>query len=112
MGTLHRVAGDENALFSVEVADEGDGILLRLRGECDLSSLGQLTEPLEEALGSGRPLVIDLSELSFLDSSCLRAILSAHESAGSNGGMRLRRGPANVMRVFEIAGLTEKLLFE
>jgi anti-sigma B factor antagonist len=99
-------------LFSVDVAETDAATELKLRGECDLSSVDELSERLEAAIAGGKTMVVDLSELSFLDSSCLRALIAAYEQVGRNGRLTLRRGPDNVMRIFEIAGLSDTLPFE
>jgi anti-anti-sigma factor len=62
--------------FDVAQSDDPDrdGTLLRVTGELDL-----VTEPeLEAALaGATQPVRIDLSQLAFMDSTGLRALLSA-----------------------------------
>jgi anti-sigma B factor antagonist len=63
--------------FDVAVTDDPsrDGVVLHVSGELDL-----VTEPdLEAALKAtgGRPARIDLTELAFMDSTGLRALLSA-----------------------------------
>jgi anti-anti-sigma factor len=61
--------------FEVTVQDDHDGVLLRVSGELDLVSEPQLTHALDE-LG-GREATLDLSELAFMDSTGLRALLGA-----------------------------------
>jgi anti-anti-sigma factor len=57
-------------------------------------------------------LAFDLSAVTFIDSSGIRALLRAHlraEEAGTH--LRLMAGPPNVHRVFEVAGLDKRLDF-
>jgi anti-anti-sigma factor len=55
-------------------------------------------------------LVLDLSQLSFLDSTGLRAVVTADERARSNGRrLVVVRGPDPVQRVFAITRLEERL---
>lgn len=61
--------------FDVEIEDGPNGIALRVSGELDLVSEPQLNQALEQS--SGRPVTIDLSELAFMDSTGLRALLGA-----------------------------------
>jgi anti-sigma B factor antagonist len=106
------VTSAEAPLFGADLREEEGGSVLALTGECDMSTVSQLSEALEEALRAGKPLLVDLSELTFLDSSCLRTLLQASEKAGPDAGLSLRRGPDEVMRVLEIAGVMDKLHFE
>ena len=87
--------------------------ILSLAGELDIAGTEQLLAALE-TIEQDEPslVVIDLSGVSFLDSSGLRAILVAHAAAG-RAGRRLAvvRPPATVYRVFEIALLDRRLDF-
>jgi anti-anti-sigma factor len=84
--------------FDVRVQDDHDGVLLRVSGELDLVSEPQLTQALEE-LG-GREATLDLSELAFMDSTGLRALLGA---ARTHPNVKLQ-GPlqAPVQRLLEL----------
>jgi anti-anti-sigma factor len=61
--------------FDVTVEEEPAGIVLRVSGELDLVSEPQLTATLEQT--AGRRVRVDLSELAFMDSTGLRALLGA-----------------------------------
>jgi anti-anti-sigma factor len=61
--------------FDVAVEERDDAVVLRLSGELDLVS-----EPIFQsalARANGRPIRIDMAELAFMDSTGLRALLSA-----------------------------------
>ena len=61
-------------------------------------------------LRPGDQLVLDLSELEFMDSTGIRLILQAREHALRHGaGFLLVRGSDAVMRVLELVGLDEQL---
>ena len=61
--------------FDVLVEAGPTGTTLRVSGELDLVSEPQLNQALEQA--SGSPITVDLSELAFMDSTGLRALLGA-----------------------------------
>src|SRR5689334_541685 len=61
--------------FDVAVQDGPDGILLKVSGELDLVSEPLLNQALAEL--EGREATLDLSELAFMDSTGLRALLGA-----------------------------------
>lgn len=85
--------------------------MLELRGELDLVSAPVLREAVESpALDAADALVLDLRELQFIDSSGLRAILSAYERAQQRGQeFALTRGSQQVQRLLDIAGTGEHL---
>lgn len=95
----------------METHQEDGRIRIELRGELDLATAPQVEEALTGA-ESGAPgvILLDLSGLSFLDSSGLRTILSA-DARAQEGGRRLAvvKGPDPVQRVFAITGLEDKL---
>jgi anti-sigma B factor antagonist len=99
--------------FDVERRLEPDRVILALRGELDLSSAPQLAAELARAEADQvrTILVLDVDELSFVDSSGLRVILAAHERALAEGdrAFALTAGSRQVKRLLEIAGVEQHL---
>jgi anti-sigma B factor antagonist len=56
-----------------------DAVWIAVEGELDLATAPQAREATEVAAQVSSPLVLDLSECSFLDSAGLRAVLYAYE---------------------------------
>jgi anti-anti-sigma factor len=98
-------------ILEVTTQDSGGHVTVSLKGELDLSSVGKVEEELERVEKDGPSvLVLDLSHLSFLDSTGLRAVVTADERARSNGRrLVIVRGPDPVQRVFAITRLEERL---
>ena len=98
-------------LFSLEVASHDGRTEAALSGEIDLSTVGELQDRLEPALQSDpRLLVLDLRQVTFLDSSGLRLILRLHKRQEEQGGrLVLVRGGRRVARVLEITGADSEL---
>ncbi len=73
-------------------------------GELDISSVAQLREMLTGALtGGATHLLIDLSGVSFIDSSALGVFVSAYRKAVEAGGEMAFAGVnPQVRRVFEL----------
>jgi anti-anti-sigma factor len=85
--------------FSVE---ERNGVrVIRLWGELDLATADKLTEGLSNLDGSA---VLDLSELTFIDSSGISALVHQYNR---RGGLVLIGPRPNVARVLRIAGLED-----
>jgi anti-anti-sigma factor len=98
-------------ILEVTTQDSGGHMTVSLKGELDLSSVGKVEEELERVEAEEPALlVLDLSRLSFLDSTGLRAVVTADERARSNGRrLVIVRGPDAVQRVFAITRLEERL---
>jgi anti-anti-sigma factor len=91
-------------LFGVTSSDFDGGRLVALRGELDASTCPRLTEHLIGLPGS--LVVVDLHQLTFIDSSGLGAIHSGRRLAIACGGnLVVCRPSARVYRVLEITGL-------
>ncbi|MCW3067939.1 MAG: anti-anti-sigma factor [Solirubrobacterales bacterium] len=100
--------------FEIGEAAYGDHITLALSGELDIVSAAELESRLGRLSADGiRGLTLDLSGLTFMDSTGLRAVLRAKELADSEGyELSLVPGPPNIQRVFELTALVDVLPFE
>jgi anti-sigma B factor antagonist len=85
--------------------------VLALEGELDVAAASDAYKRmLELALRPGAQLVLDLSGLTFMDSTGVRIILQADEHARRHGAsLVVVRPPERVMRVLELVGLDEQL---
>jgi anti-anti-sigma factor len=63
-------------LFGVEVRERGRALLITLSGEVDLVSAPQVTEAFERHRGDHELIVLDLRDVSFMDSMGVRMALS------------------------------------
>jgi anti-sigma B factor antagonist len=94
-----------------EIREVGDGSIpvLAVTGEIDLSTAPELREKLVETAGKGDALVVvDLTEVSFLDSTALGVLVSGLKRMRATGGdLRLVVTRPNLVKVFEITGLTD-----
>jgi anti-anti-sigma factor len=99
--------------FQVEVHPEREAVRIVPIGDIDLATVDQVDHRMRELLEVGfRHFVLDLRQVTFLDSSGLRLILVWDAHARQNGiSFALIKGPADVQRVFEVAGLVDALPF-
>lgn len=75
-GTRGAGSAPDDCVGRIRVREEGRGKLsIELFGELDVATADGLREVLVRASTSGRPVVVDLSGVSFLDSSCLRELV-------------------------------------
>lgn len=88
---------------------------IRVAGELDLSTVDELAQVLAELDAPGGPsgIRLDLSGLRFMDSTGLRLIVTSDLRLRREGReLRLVAGPEQVQRVFRLALLEERLVFE
>jgi anti-anti-sigma factor len=79
---------------------------IKLRGEFDYPATVQYAEALQEVTDLRDRVVVDLAELTFIDSAGLRFLIvlaNRHE-----GPLRLDNAPDNVIRVLALTGLSER----
>jgi anti-sigma B factor antagonist len=86
--------------------------LVALRGEIDVAEAPGVERRLADALAAGGPVIVDLREVTFIDSSGMAVLLRAAQAAARDAHeLRLLRPGPPVMRTFQIAGLAERLPF-
>ena len=98
----------EPAPFAVAVSRRGDHeIEVAVTGELDLVSASQLQETLKRELLADNDVLLDLSDMDFIDSTGLHAIVESVRTAKSVG-RKLKLSaelPAHARRLMEIVGL-------
>jgi anti-sigma B factor antagonist len=84
-------------------ADDTGTVVLRLRGEVDISSVPKLQPELDRVLADAPDsIAFDLAELAFMDSSGIALLLGAAQSVGA---VELRNTSTPIRRLIELSGL-------
>ena len=98
---------------TVAPAPGGAGVHVRFAGELDLATVADAEEVVARARReSPGSLRLDLSELTFLDSSGLRLVIQIDAACRADGwALEILPGPRGVQRVFDLAGVLEMLPF-
>lgn len=82
--------------------------LLRLAGDLDIEAAADLTETLKSVLADvgSLPLVLDLTDVEFMDSSGLGVLVGAHKEAAAVGGQLILAAPhprvAKILRITKL----------
>jgi len=112
-GTARRDTGgeekDEDAElsgFSCQARQDGNLAVLTVSGDVDLAAADGLWDILREALRPGIRVVADLAAVTFLDSTGLRVLVRAEQTAQDLAGAEfaLVAPSAPVMRVLDLSG--------
>ncbi len=93
------------AELDITTQDLGGCTIARLVGEVDLSNAERVKSMLSESIGQGN-VVIDLSRVTFMDSTGLSAMIVAYRRGqGAQHTLRLAGAQGPVRRVLEISQL-------
>jgi anti-sigma B factor antagonist len=92
----------------------GDELVIGVRGELDLGTVAMFMDAVDEAIDSGAAaVVLDLSKLTFIDSSGVGAYVTAFRRAKEHGShLRIGERSSLVDRVLQISGIEDALAQE
>ncbi len=98
---------------TVDTRVEGPHDIVTVSGELDLATAPQLSEAIRSVLVPGRShLVLDLDQVSFIDSTGLSVLVAAHRRAIREGGsFGLVCNSDRCMRVMHMTGLARLFSF-
>jgi anti-sigma B factor antagonist len=93
-------AARDNAVTIVSVA-----------GELDVSNSARLVRQLDDEISNGvEQLILDIEHLSYMDSTGLSVLISAHNQMERAGGSFIVMAPSRtVARLFEVTGVVRHL---
>ena len=98
-------------MLEIAVSESGGVRLLRLTGELDLAGVDQFERLLTaDQTSEAATFILDMRELTFIDSSGLRALIMADQRVRADGGrFVVVRGPARVNEVLEVTGVSREI---
>ncbi len=112
-GTRHASPGGaitDYEPLSVSISDEGSCIRIAAYGELDAGTAEPLREALARAIEPGSLLELDLSGLTFMDSTGLQLLVRARNAAEADGYQFVVVAPSRpVKRVLDLVGMTDVL---
>jgi anti-sigma B factor antagonist len=110
-GDVEKVHGTADGL-QWSVTSSSIEVTVALAGEVDLGNAGALAQGLAQVIDAMPvSVVIDLEQLSFLDSSGIRCLVNAAKDASAVGvHLVVRRPTPMILRALQICGVDELLL--
>ena len=97
--------------FAADVTVDGETATLAISGEVDLASAPGLRSELQRL--DARNLVVDLSGVTFIDSTGLGVLVAALKRTRESGGQLTLRSPTRATRkVLDITGLSQLVAIE
>ena len=109
----HKRAPTRKPDFGLKTTESDGRVVLAVRGEVDIATVGMLDEALRDQLAAG-PVLLDMSDLTFMDSCGVRLLDAILRDSDSEGwtfaiGADLQR---SVRHILDLTGLTKVLPFE
>ena len=99
-------------IFGIDIVERDHTLTLKVRGELDLATAPLLKERLEEAeAAEATNVVIDLDQVEFMDSTGLHVLLARFLEHRNGTRYSLTQGSPQVRRLFEVAGVMDRLPF-
>jgi anti-anti-sigma factor len=96
--------------FEVREVEEGTRVLLTARGEVDMATVGALRAAIERAVCAGRDVWLDLSDVDFMDSTGLTALVAGHQALdGRHRFTVICPVEGAVRRALDVSGLDQVL---
>jgi anti-sigma B factor antagonist len=89
----------EPETFSISRSTRGASEVVTLAGELDMAHATTVVETLDALADNERPVIVDLSQLTFIDSSGIHAILRPRPQQGS---VLLVCPPGTIQRVLSV----------
>jgi anti-sigma B factor antagonist len=99
-----------NNHLTIEVAHKANRVVLSLDGELDMANAPRLQQAIDCEDVNAKTVVLDLQQLTFLDSTGLRVILAARERCQERGQkFAITRGSEQVQRLLSVTGVASHL---
>jgi anti-sigma B factor antagonist len=109
-GAMSKDTMNEARAVISAVTPDWPGALIVAQGELDVQSVDELRARLNEALDAGsKRIVVDLAEVSFIDSLSLSALVGARRKLGDDGRLAVVAAHEYVRLILQATGLEQVL---
>jgi anti-anti-sigma factor len=103
---------EDHTNIGIDIVERDDVIVVAVEGEVDLCAASLFGQSLAIAAASEtHAIVLDLDQVSFMDSSGVHALLQFSLSERGTGRLSLTRGSPQVRRLLDVTGVRRYLSF-
>ncbi len=96
--------------LTIEVRHEQGYAIVTAAGEIDISTVTRWRERLFEIAASGHPLVVDLDQVTFIDSVGLTVLVgTANRAAAHGGSLQVACAPPKIRQLLRLTGLDRRI---
>ena len=96
-------------MLSLSSEQRGGFTVVKVSGNLDLTSRDQFDQYLTQARRDRRRLIIDMSEVTFMDTGCLAVIMGHYKRLSASGGLVLAGAQYRPAKALWITGLAYRL---
>jgi anti-anti-sigma factor len=89
-------------------ASEASPRVIHLHGELDAATVDDLRSVLAPVIRTDGDVEMDLSDLTFMDSSGLHVLLRAAADLGDRGTLRISGATGNVCKLLDLSGVADQ----
>jgi anti-anti-sigma factor len=98
--------GSQDPIVKWQIEETPEATVIRLQGEVDLGNADQLVAVLDAALARGAHIVLDLADLTYIDTTGWHVVVNCDTRARQRGRRLLLCAlPRTIRKVFKIIGL-------
>lgn len=91
--------------LSLTTESQGDAGIIHAEGDLDVYTAPRLKEAIDDALPRSARVVVDLTDVHFIDSTALGVLVAAHQKAqSSSNDFRLVVEDPFLLKIFRITG--------
>ena len=91
---------------------DGTTLTVQIIGRLDASNAQELTDALNKSLDGVKEFIFDFTQLKYIASAGLRALLMAQKRMNKQGSMVIRHVDETVMEVLEMTGFADLMTIE
>ena len=96
--------------LTIEVRHEQGYAIMTAAGEIDISTVTRLRDRLFDMAASGAPLVVDLDQVSFIDSVGLATLVgTANRAAAHGGSLQVACARPKIRQLLRLTGLDRRI---
>lgn len=100
----------ERKNFDVQLKETPEAVTVYARGELDLAVAAQFRSVLEPLIPSKKALVLNLGELTYIDSTGMGILIFVLKArTAGEGNFSIEQVPAKIKRLFDLTGITKFL---
>ena len=101
----------EHNNFEIQIKEMANASLVKVKGELDLAVAPQFRSALEPLIPSAKPLILNLSELAYIDSTGMGIIIFVLKArTEAKGEFILEEVPGKIKKLFDITGISKFLV--
>ena len=97
--------------FTTRAESSGDSVVVHVEGDIDVATSDRLSDDMAELVDTGPNLILDLTDVPFMDTVGISALLAARNALVDHGGSFAVRNPSSsVRRALDVTGLAALLI--